>query len=81
LAPAASRKLAIDAAWLAPPLSRGNAKGGTFREQEKKAILDALHACDGRIYGANGAAARLGLRPTTLYGKMKRLGIERAAPT
>lgn len=54
------------------PEARANA---TLRDQEKHAILDALDACAGKIYGANGAAARLGLKPTTLYGKMKRLGI------
>ena len=29
----------------------------------------------GRIYGPGGAAHRLGLRPTTLYGKMRKHGI------
>ncbi len=46
-------------------------------EVERSTILDALRRSQGRIYGTNGAAARLGLKPTTLYGKMRRLGIER----
>lgn len=43
---------------------------------ERQAILEALGAKGGRIYGPNGAAAQLGLKPTTLYGKMRKLGIE-----
>jgi len=39
---------------------------------------DALDLCGGKIYGANGAAARLGLKPTTLYGKMKKHGIHKS---
>jgi formate hydrogenlyase transcriptional activator len=75
-----SNLLAIDPAWLSSsPLPLGEAPGGrvraTLRDQEKRAIMDALDACAGKIYGQDGAAARLGLKPTTLYGKMKRLGI------
>ena len=44
---------------------------------ERRAILDALQRCHGRIYGANGAAAALGLKPTTLYGKMRKHRISR----
>jgi transcriptional regulator with GAF, ATPase, and Fis domain len=49
--------------------------GRTWAAQEKARILEALHAADGRIYGPGGAAHRLGLRPTTLYGKMRKHGI------
>jgi len=31
-----------------------------------------------QIYGADGAAARLGLKPGTLQSKMRKLGIRRA---
>ena len=44
---------------------------------ERRAILDALQRCQGRIYGANGAAAVLGLKPTTLYGRMRKHRIAR----
>ncbi|HZZ78584.1 MAG TPA: sigma-54 dependent transcriptional regulator [Gemmataceae bacterium] len=67
--------LDIDPSWLAP-LPRPQASTSTsLRDQERQAILDALDHCGGKIYGSDGAAARLGLKPTTLYGKMKRLGI------
>src|SRR5204863_19630 len=67
--------LDIDPSWLsaAPPASR--AAPVSLKGQEKQSILDALAHCGGKIYGADGAAARLGLKPTTLYGKMRRHGI------
>ena len=34
-------------------------------------------ATRGKIYGPNGAAARLGLKPATLQSKMQKLGIRR----
>jgi len=49
--------------------------GRTWAAQEKARILVALRAAEGRIYGPGGAAHRLGLRPTTLYGKMRKHGI------
>ncbi|HMF28001.1 MAG TPA: sigma 54-interacting transcriptional regulator, partial [Candidatus Cybelea sp.] len=73
---AESTVLTIDPAWLSSsPLPTGAPTKMTLREQEKQAIVAALDACAGKVYGADGAAARLGLKPTTLYGKMKRLGI------
>jgi formate hydrogenlyase transcriptional activator len=70
--------LRIDPAWLlASPLppAEGPRASTSLRDREKQAIVDALDACAGKIYGPDGAAARLGLKPTTLYGKMKRLGL------
>ncbi|MCE2433531.1 MAG: hypothetical protein J4F29_11510 [Candidatus Latescibacteria bacterium] len=39
-------------------------------------ILDALEATKYRIKGPRGAAKRLGVPPSTLYGKINRLGIK-----
>lgn len=50
-----------------------------FREMEAQHILRALQRCHGKVAGKDGAAALLELRPTTLYSKMKRLGIHRDA--
>ncbi len=77
-----SAVLDIDPAWLSSsplPLGEGTEVKASIslRESEKQAILDALDACAGKIYGPDGAAARLGLKPTTLYGKMKRHGIHK----
>jgi formate hydrogenlyase transcriptional activator len=44
---------------------------------ERDAILSALRASAGVVAGPNGAAARLGLKRTTLQAKMRRLGITR----
>lgn len=40
-------------------------------------IVRALKLCNGRIYGPEGAARLLGLKPSTLQSKLKRLGIDR----
>lgn len=45
----------------------------------KAAIIEALERCNGKLYGANGAAAALGMKPTTLQSKMRKLGVRRAA--
>ena len=48
-----------------------------FVDAEREAILLALRESGGVIAGPSGAAARLGLRRTTLHSKMQRLGIQR----
>jgi formate hydrogenlyase transcriptional activator len=53
------------------------AQQGTLREHEATLILQTLQAAGGMIGGPQGAAARLGLKRTTLVSKMKRLGIYR----
>jgi len=48
-------------------------------EGEREQILAALRATNWIIEGARGAARRLGMKPSTLRGRMSRLGIERDA--
>jgi transcriptional regulator with GAF, ATPase, and Fis domain len=48
---------------------------GTFLESQRALILQALEATGWVIGGPLGAAARLGLKRTTLVSKMKKLGI------
>lgn len=43
---------------------------------EKANLRRALARAKGRIWGAEGAAAMLGLKPTTLSSKLKALGVE-----
>ena len=50
----------------------------TLETKEREHILRVLRETKGVIAGANGAAARLGLKRTTLNSKLKKLGIERA---
>jgi PAS domain S-box-containing protein len=45
---------------------------------ERDSIAAALAAADGRVAGPNGAAERLGTKPSTLRSRMKALGIDRA---
>jgi len=62
-------------AWTSP---RAPTTGGTFDDIVRAAIEAALARCEGRIYGEHGAAHALGLAPSTLQTKMKKLGIDRA---
>jgi formate hydrogenlyase transcriptional activator len=50
---------------------------GTLRDSEREYIMKALKECNGMIAGPNGAAARLGLKRTTLQSKMKKLGLSK----
>src|SRR6185436_6945914 len=50
---------------------------GDLKEHERNLILDALVKTRGKIYGADGAAALLGLKPTTLSSKVHRMGLKR----
>jgi transcriptional regulator with GAF, ATPase, and Fis domain len=50
---------------------------GTLEEALRVRITQALAAAGGRIYGRFGAADLLGLKPSTLQSKMKKLGIAR----
>jgi formate hydrogenlyase transcriptional activator len=47
----------------------------TLRDSERALILQTLEAVGGVVGGQNGAAAKLGLKRTTLIAKMKKLGI------
>jgi formate hydrogenlyase transcriptional activator len=47
----------------------------TLEDAERSHILQTLQQTAGVVGGPNGAAARLGLRRTTLISKLRRLGI------
>jgi transcriptional regulator with GAF, ATPase, and Fis domain len=51
--------------------------GPRFSLAMRTAIEESLRVTRGKIYGTDGAAARLGLKPGTLQSKMKKLGIRR----
>jgi formate hydrogenlyase transcriptional activator len=68
---APGNELTIDSAWL-PKLQPGR-QG--LSAVERRTIEDALKRSHGKIYGPGGAAQALGLKPTTLYGKLRKLGI------
>jgi len=73
-------------AFQGQPVPRGSGPGtpamtsaaeSSFHEGEREMILKALRDAKGLIAGPDGAAARLGLKRTTLHSKMRKLGIER----
>jgi formate hydrogenlyase transcriptional activator len=59
----------------------GAAAAGNVNErlqtQEREAIESALRVSRGRVSGPNGAAKALGLAPSTLEFRIKRLGIDK----
>jgi transcriptional regulator with GAF, ATPase, and Fis domain len=61
----------------ANPVALTCAQEGTFTDSTRVLILHVLDATGWVIGGSGGAAARLGLKRTTLYQKMKKLGIAR----
>jgi formate hydrogenlyase transcriptional activator len=46
-----------------------------YARKQHDEIIQALTACKGRVGGADGAAARLGMNRTTLLSRMKKFGI------
>ena len=44
--------------------------------EKRDEILRILKATNGRVAGLEGAAARMGLKRTTLISRMKKLGID-----
>lgn len=52
-------------------------KGQTLSEIERQHILSVMEKCGWRIRGSYGASEILGVKPTTLEARMKKLGITR----
>ncbi len=47
------------------------------RRRDREMIVRALEKTGGKVFGAGGAAELLGVKPTTLASRMKRMGIEK----
>ncbi len=62
-----------------PPEAEDSAAntGTGLSDIERSHILQVLHDTAWRIRGPHGAAARLGLKPTTLESRIKKLGLSR----
>jgi transcriptional regulator with GAF, ATPase, and Fis domain len=65
-----------------PVKKNGDSPGAILTEedmrlQEKTNIEAALKRTDWKIYGTGGAAELLGLKPTTLLSRIKKMGIEK----
>ncbi|NIN73086.1 MAG: PAS domain S-box protein [Gemmatimonadetes bacterium] len=63
--------------WLSGSATAGPSRIRTLEEVERDHINRVLEATGWRVRGDAGAAAFLGLKPTTLEARMKKLGIER----
>ena len=50
---------------------------GDIKEQEQNLVIDALTKTRGKIYGADGAAALLGMKPTTLSSRIHRMALKK----
>ena len=68
--PAATGSMLHSERFTLPPLR-------SFAQIQREGILHALERTGWRVSGLQGAARALGLKPTTLESKMKRLGIRR----
>jgi len=72
----------------APPLPAPGANGAEppiltefeWRQRERENMRAALVKSGWRIHGECGAAELLGLKPTTLISRMKKMGLKRPAP-
>jgi transcriptional regulator with GAF, ATPase, and Fis domain len=79
--------LRFEAVLAPPPASRGATKAGSpgpslrteadLKRARREALLSALRESGGRVYGREGAAARLGIPATTLASRLKALGLSR----
>ena len=56
---------------------RGDVPSSSLDEMDRTHIVGVLEDCGWRVKGANNAADRLGLKPSTLRYRMSKLGIER----
>ncbi len=65
--------------WLSPTSGKtsGNGQALTLEDIERQHIVEILEQTGWRVSGPKGAAAILGLKPTTLEARMKKLGVSR----
>ena len=64
--------------WLSQPSGKaGLGKTLTLEEMERQHIVEVLEQTNWRVSGEKGAAKILGLNPTTLEARMKKLSIQR----
>lgn len=57
-------------------VDQSSGRGSSLHDKDRERILRALRDCHGKLGGPDGAAARLGLKRTTLQSKLDQLGIK-----
>jgi formate hydrogenlyase transcriptional activator len=75
LSPGPELRIALGELKIAPEAAPYNAS--TLEETERSHILSVLEATNWKVGGPSGAAARLGMKRTTLQSRIKKLGIAR----
>ena len=68
------------AAAAPPRKSASSDRVETLAEVERRHLAEVLRRTGGKIYGEDGAAVLLGLKPTTLQSRLRKLGIDRRRP-
>jgi PAS domain S-box-containing protein len=75
-----TENLTVDESWLSRRSDETRRSGSLVEmraSQERKTIEAALSHARGRVSGPSGAAARLGVPPSTLESKIRTLGIDK----
>ncbi len=75
------RRVGIDGLATPAPSLDGNPKLSLdeLAVRERDIVAAALRRTNWKIYGADGAAALLRIKPTTLVSKMKRLNVQKGS--
>jgi formate hydrogenlyase transcriptional activator len=70
----------VDESWVSarPAIEGRLALSGTLAAHEKEIIEEALRASGGRVFGASGAAVRLGMPRSTLESRIRALKINKS---
>ena len=77
-----------DPAASAPPLSARHPENNSetsflteaqMQRRERENLLVVLETAGWKVKGADGAAERMGLNPTTLLSRMKKMGLKKPA--
>jgi formate hydrogenlyase transcriptional activator len=72
-----SETFSVDESWLSTVPRSTRPLAQEMINQEKELIEAALAECKGRVSGASGAAAKLGMPPSTLDSKIRALKIDK----
>jgi len=72
-----SENLSVDESWLSAQPRPARQLTHELVAQEKESIESALAECRGRVAGPTGAAAKLGMPPSTLDSKIRSLKIDK----
>ena len=72
-----SESFSVDDSWLSTAQRSSRPLAQEMTSQEKELIESALGKCKGRVSGPAGAAAKLGMPPSTLDSKIRALKIDK----